>query len=209
MGILHLGVLLAAVWVVSGLVFLRRKVKAYGQRKLFSKPAGDPRQGIRYAFIQGMAPWAKESVMMNLPSYGAGMAFHAGVFTGFALLLAALVGLVLPGPVLAAARVLTLLGAAGGFSLFVKRLTHPNLRGFSSPDDYVSNLLSGLFALLAFAWTFSASLEAVWMTEAVLLLVYAPLGKIRHCLFFFSTRSQLGAFFGRRGTYPPGGSTHA
>jgi hypothetical protein len=47
------------------------------------------------------------------------------------------------------------------------------------------------------------------MTEAVLLLVYAPLGKIRHCLFFFSTRSQLGAFFGRRGTYPPGGSTHA
>ena len=209
MGILHLGVLLAAVWTVAALIFLRRKVKAYGRRTLYSRPAGDPRQGIRYAFIQGMAPWAKESVMMNLPSYGAGMAFHAGVFTGFALLLAALLGLRLPGLVLVPARALTLLGAAGGFGLFAKRMIHPHLRGLSSPDDYVSNLLSGLFALLAFAWTCSAAFEAAWMLEAVLLLVYAPLGKIRHCLFFFSTRSQLGAFFGRRGTYPPGGSTHA
>jgi len=111
MGILHLLVLLAAVWAVAALGFLRRKVKAYGKRTLFSKPAGDARQGIRYAFIQGMAPWAKESVMMNLPSYGAGMAFHAGVFTAFALLLAALLGLTLPGSVLVLARVLTLAGA--------------------------------------------------------------------------------------------------
>ena len=43
----------------------------------------------------------------------------------------------------------------------------------------------------------------------VLLLAYAPLGKIRHCLFFFTTRSAFGTFFGRRGTYPPGGSAHA
>ena len=209
MAILHLGVLLAAVWAVAAMIFLHRKVKAYGKRTLFSKPAGDAGQGIRYAFIQGMAPWAKESVMMNLASYGAGMAFHAGVFTGFALLVAALLGLALPGFVLVPARVLTLAGAAGGFGLFAKRLAHPHLRGLSSPDDYVSNLLSGLFALLAFGWTCSASFGTAWLLEAVLLLVYAPLGKIRHCLFFFSTRSQLGAFFGRRGTYPPGGSTHA
>jgi len=206
---LHLGVLFALAWAVTALVFLRLKVKAYGRRPLFAKPAGDPAVGVRYAFTMGLAPWAKESVMLNLPSYGAGMAFHAGVFTGFALLLMALMGLTVPALPLMLARLLTLAGAAGGFGLLVKRCVNAQLRGLSCPDDYVSNALSSLFALLACAWTFSPAAAGPWMAEAILLLIYAPLGKIRHCLFFFTTRYHFGAFFGRRGTFPPGGSFHA
>jgi len=206
---LHLGVLFALAWAVTALVFLRLKVKAYGRRPLFAKPAGDPAAGVRYAFTKGLAPWAKESVMLNLPSYGAGMAFHAGVFTGFALLLMALMGLTVPALPLMLARLLTLAGAAGGFGLLVKRCVNAQLRGLSCPDDYVSNALSSLFALLACAWTFSPAAAGPWMAEAILLLIYAPLGKIRHCLFFFTTRYHFGAFFGRRGTFPPGGSFHA
>ena len=37
---------------------------------------------------------------------------------------------------------------------------------------------------------------------AMLLLAYAPLGKIRHCLFFFIARGHLGRHYGRRGTFP-------
>ena len=209
MQILHLGVLLAAAWSVLALVSMYLKAKAYGQRKLYSKPAGDPAAGVFYAFTKGMAPWAKESVMMNLPSYGAGMVFHTGVFTAFGLLLMALLGLRLPSGPLTLARLLTLAGGFAGFSLLLKRCLNPQLRGLSCPDDYVSNVLTSTFALLAFLASFGPAFGAVWTTGAILLLVYAPLGKIRHCLFFFTTRRHLGAFFGRRGTYPPGGSYHA
>jgi hypothetical protein len=206
---LHLGVLLASAWTILALTFLHLQAKAYGRRRMYSKPAGDPAQGAVYAFTKGMAPWAKESVMMNLPSYGAGMVFHAGVFTAFGLLLMALLGLRLPSGLLAAARLLTLAGGFGGFALLLKRCLNLQLRGLSCPDDFVANVLSSAFALLAFLASFGSAVAGIWMAEAILLLVYAPLGKIRHCLFFFTTRYHLGAFFGRRGTFPPGGSSHA
>jgi hypothetical protein len=206
---LHLGVLLAIAWAVLTMTFLHLKAKSYGIRKLYSKPAGDPAKGVVYAFTLGMAPWAKESVMMNLPSYGAGLAFHAGVLTALGLLPVAAFRLELPSFVLFSVRLFTLAGVVGGFVLLMKRLVNPQLRGLSCPDDFVSNILGSTFALLAFAWTLSPVAEVPWMAEAMLLLIYAPLGKIRHCLFFFTTRYHLGAFFGRRGTFPPGGRFHA
>ena len=206
MGVLHLAVVLAAAWTLAALVFLYRNMKSYGPRRLYAKVAGDPRAGARYAFTKAMLPWAKESVRMSLPSYMAGMAFHAGVFTAFAQLLCVLAGWPLPAlPV----RVLLAIGALGGLSLFVKRLAKAELRGLSTPDDFVSNLLTTLFVLLALGASLVPGLTSAWLVEAILLLVYAPLGKIRHCLFFFTTRYHLGAFFGRRGTFPPGGDLHA
>jgi hypothetical protein len=209
MGMLRIAVLLAAAWALLALLSLHRWVMGYGRRALFSRPAGDPVQGAVYAFTWGMAPWAKESVMLNLPSFVAGLAFHGGLAAGLALLLAALLRLPCPAPLLFLARGLTLAGTAGGLVLFAKRLIRPHLRGLSSPDDFAANALCSGFILLAFGSTCSAALEPAWMVEAALLLVYLPLGKIRHCLFFFTSRYQLGAFFGRRGTFPPGGSAHA
>jgi hypothetical protein len=203
MSLLHWSVLLAGAWTILALAYLHSKAKRYGKRTLYSAPAGDPAEGVLYAFTKGMAPWAKESVMLNLPSYGAGMAFHAGVFTAFGLLLVALIGLELPSFLVFLARVIAVAGTLGGLSLLAKRAVKPQLRGLSSPDDFVSNLLSTLFVGLALARTFNPALDGLWMSEAILLLIYAPLGKIRHCFFFFTTRYHLGAFFGRRGTYPP------
>lgn len=209
MSALHVAVLLALAWAVLALAWLHRRAKAFGQRKLFSRPAFEPAAGVRYAFTRGMAPWAKESVMLNLPSYAAGMVFHAGVMTALGLLLMNLAGLRAGGFALTLARLLTLAGAAAGSALLVKRILNRELRGLSCPDDFVSNLLSTAFALLAFLASFGPQLAGPWLAEAVLLLVYAPLGKIRHCFFFFTTRYHFGAFFGRRGTFPPGGSFHA
>lgn len=205
----HLAVLLALAWAILALGLMHRKAKAFGKASAFAKPAGNPSGGVRYAFTKGMAPWAKESVMLNLPSYGAGMVFHAGVISALGLLLMALGGLRPGGLVLTLARLLTLAGSFAGAALLGKRLVNRELRGLSCPDDFVSNLLSTAFALLAFAASFSPALDGLWLAEATLLLVYAPLGKIRHCFFFFTTRYHFGAFFGRRGTFPPGGSFHA
>lgn len=190
----------AGVWAIAGLLVLRARVRAFGSRQPFAAAAGDPAAGIRYAFTGAMSPGAKESVREHLPSYGLGMAFHGGIFTAFALLALSLAGFALPRPLWLGARALLVLGAVGGLGLLLKRLLKPELRGLSRPDDFVSNLLATAFVALALVP------GQAWLLSAILLLVYAPLGKIRHCLFFFMARSHFGAFFGRRGVFPPGGS---
>jgi len=196
---LHAGVILATIWCAGALVVLYMRTKAFGVRQLHSRPAGDARAGVRYAFTKGLAPQAKESVRMNPLSYLAGMLYHTGIFAGLALL-----GLKLSG--LGAPRVLgivALLGAMGGVALLGKRMFKAHLRGISCPDDFVSNLLATGFAALAGITCFWPGFASLWLIETIALLVYAPLGKIRHCLFFFPTRYHFGAFFGRRGVLPP------
>ncbi|GLH73334.1 hypothetical protein GETHLI_18360 [Geothrix limicola] len=199
--VLTLGVLASATWAVAGLVLLRAEARAYGSRALHAAPAGDPAAGVRYAFTGAMSPGAKESVREHLPSYFAGLAYHGGIFTALGLLLLALCDVALPGRILMGARILLGLGVLGGLGLLLKRLLKPELRRLSHPDDVVSNLLATAFVALALTGPVTA-----WMLSAMLLLIYVPLGKIRHCLFFFVARRHLGAFFGRRGVFPPGGA---
>lgn len=198
---LILGVLAAVLWAVAGLILLRAEVRAHGSRTLHAAPAGDPAAGVRYAFTGAMRPEAKESVREHLPSYLAGLAYHGGIFTALGLLGLALGGWMLSGWAQAASQVLLALGTLGGVTLLLKRLLKSELRGLSHPDDFLSNLLATAFVALALSgWT------TAWMLSAILLLFYVPLGKIRHCFFFFVARRHLGAFFGRRGVFPPGGA---
>lgn len=196
---LSLGVMAAAAWALLGLLFLRTQMKAYGQRRLHSAPAGDPKAGVRYAFTKAMNPMAKESVRENLPSYAAGMAYHGGLSAALALLVMALLGGSLPAPLIWPSRALLVIGVGGGLALLLKRALKAELRGLSHPDDYVSNLLTTAFVALALVGS-----TRLWLLSAILLLLYLPLGKIRHCFFFFSTRAAFGAFFGRRGVFPTG-----
>ena len=209
MSLLHLCVLGAGLWCLLALGWQFRRAKAFGARRLFSKAAGAPAAGVRYAFLQGMAPGAKESVMLHLPSYGAGLVYHAGIFAAFILLAARIVSPQLP---ILAARLLgglALAGAAAGLALLLKRAFKPHLRGISQPDDFLANALVTAFAGLA-SWTvWVPGMERAWMIEGIALVLYIPFGKIRHCLFFFPTRTHFGAFFGRRGVFPPSGTgTH-
>jgi len=208
MEVLRIAVILAGLWCISALIALYFGTKAYGKRQLYSVPAGEAAAGVRYAFLQGMAPQAKESVRMNLPSYAAGMLYHCGVFAAFGLLGAALAKGALPALVHWAMGILALTGALGGLILLIKRLAMPLLRGLSCPDDYLSNALATVFALLAGLTVFVGGLDRIWLLEALLLLVYIPMGKIRHCLFFFPTRYHFGAFFGRRGVLPGSRPNH-
>ncbi len=203
MNALEWGVVGAGLWALGALLAQRRWVKGFGRRTLFSVQAGDPRQGVRYAFTAGMAPRAKESVQEHLPSYVAGLAFHGGLLGALGLLAAALGGLVLPPWLLHVAQILVALGLAGGLGLLAKRVLKAELRGLSVPDDFLSNLFCTTFLGLSLGVTVAPDLATAWRASAIALLVYAPLGKIRHCLFFFSTRYHFGAFFGRRGVFPP------
>lgn len=220
---LVIGVLAAGAWALLALTAQVARARAHGRSEQYAPAAGRPFSGVLYAFGPGMLPWAKESVREHLPSYGAGVGYHLGIFAAGAYLVLLLAGLTAAPFVLRALRFLSLAGALCGVILLIKRTAQPQLRGLSGPDDYVANALATAFTALAFAdATRSASLDpgfpaamaagaaapltalrGTFLGEAVLLLLYIPVGKIRHCFFFFTTRYYLGAHFGRRGTFPP------
>lgn len=193
----------AAAWALLALALLALRTRAWGRRTLHAPPTGDAAAGARYAFTKGMLPQAKESVRTHLPSYAAGVVFHAGVFAAFGLLAASLAG-VAPGSALVRlGGAVAAAGALAGLGLLGKRVASPLLRGLSSPDDYVANLLTTAFAALAAVAAFLPAARGAWLVAGAALLLYVPVGKIRHCLLFFPARYELGRFFGRRGTFPP------
>ncbi|MFN8176794.1 MAG: hypothetical protein U0167_02650 [bacterium] len=202
-GILRIGVLACAVWAVAAWAAQLRGAGAFGRRTSWAAPARPAWRGVAYAFGPGMSPWAKESVRDHLPAYFAGVAYHAGIFAALLLLGASVMGVGLGGAWRAGVGFLAALGAAAGTVLLVRRARSPLLRAISSPDDYVSNLLTTAVLALAFARTLVPAAEGALFAGGMLLLLWAPVGKIRHCLFFFVTRASSGAFFGRRGVFPP------
>lgn len=199
--------LLALAGFLAGLygIYIR-----YAQTKARAFPAdksplkGNPSHGIAYAFTKGMMPWAKESTRIHLIAYLRGIGFHIGIFTaigtvilsplwGFLppLLSSTLFWVLIPG---------ALLGAAGG----LMRLAEHNLRGLSLPDDHFAVWLTTLFiAVTGLGLVFEAFVVPMYIVSA-LTFAYIPLGKIRHCLYFFFSRTFFGKFFGRRAVFPHG-----
>lgn len=163
---------------------------------------GNPIHGITYAFAAGMMPWAKESTRIHMIAYLRGIGFHVGIFAALGALLVSPFWGYLP----ALLRVLlfsvlvigSLLGAAGG----LMRLAQRNLRGLSLPDDHFAVWLTTVFmALMAFGLLDEAVRVPMYLVAAIT-LIYIPLGKVRHCLYFFFSRIFFGKFFGRRAVFP-------
>jgi len=192
----------ATLLCLASLGVLVLRTARTGRPHLYSRPGGDPLRGVVYAFTKGMMPWEKESVAKHPLTFSAGILFHLGIAAAFLLLYAHLLALPLPATATQLLMFSSLVGAILGFGLLLKRALKPPLRRISSPDDFLSNLLVDLFLL--FTTLFHSDLIAapLWLLSATLLLLVIPLGKIRHCVFFFYTRTLFGMFFGRRGVFP-------
>jgi nitrate reductase gamma subunit len=108
----------------------------------------------------------------------------------------------LPKPDPAILRPILISGALAGFGLLGRRIVRPSLRGISSADDYISNVLVTMFVVLAAGTTMLDTLIVPFALFSALLMLYLPLSKIRHCFFFFYTRILFGSFYGRRGIVP-------
>lgn len=162
-------------------------------------PKDSPLHGILYAFTLGMAPWSKESTRMHWVAYMRGIGFHVGIFAGLAALLFspwfAEIAPTVRAVFAATAALGAILGAAGGFM----RLTENHLRAISTPDDHLSVWLVTVFlATIAGALIWTPMVPGMWLASAAM-LVYAPLGKIRHCIYFYFGRLFYGLHIGRRG----------
>jgi nitrate reductase gamma subunit len=188
---------------VAGLGLRWRRSMERARPRDLAPARGSGTAGVAYAFTAGMMPWAKESTRYHWAAYLRGIGFHVGIFIGLPLLAASPWWGLLPqvvhlglGTMLGLAAVL---GAAG----IVMRIREPILRTLSTADDYAAiALVSAFLALEAAALASTAWIPAMYLASGIL-LAYIPLGKIRHCLYFFFARAFFGQFVGRRAVIHP------
>jgi len=205
LSVLKLGVVISAAFCAAALVFQIVQTLRFGRKADPSLPAGGRMAGVLYAFGPGMMPWAKESGREHLFTWTAGVILHAAVFFAFTEVGFLLAGMMPPPGPSRVIRIVLALGFLCGLGLLIKRAITPSLKAISTPDDFIANGLVGGLLLLAWCalqWLWVIPLLFLW---SIYLFLYIPLGKIRHCFFFFYTRILFGDFFGRRGVLPHGG----
>lgn len=174
-----------------------------GLPKDYSKPLGSVEPAIAYSFTKAMLPTKKETAYLHLPTYTAGILFHVGTFISFALLLPVFLNLQLPGIVLSGSFIFLLISSLCGLGIFFKRLIKTNLKSLSSPDDYISNLFVTCFQVFTSLNLIFDITHALYVMAAILFL-YIPVSKLRHTIYFFTSRIHLGFFYGWRGVWPSG-----
>jgi len=197
----------AVVCFISLSVMLLRAALKFRPEQ--ANPKGHVASGIIYAFTTGMLPGAKESVSQHLLSYTAGIVFHIGIFCAFLFSAAVYLlskGIIpeLPQWVRFIVAGLIAVGLVNGIGLLIKRFANRRLRFISTLDDYFSNIIVNIFLLLSIILAVHQTIvifHVLYIFEAFLLL-YIPLGKLRHCAYFFATRIMFGYFYGYRGILP-------
>lgn len=202
MSLLDITRIIALVGLVlgaAGVILRLREILNRPFKKDLARERGSSWRGILFAFTLGMAPWEKESTRIHWMAYLRGIFFHVGIFMSFGVLLASPWLDQLPDWLIWVALIVTGLGAVFGFAGIFMRLAGPNERALSLPDDYASVFLSSLFITLAFtALLWRPILPAFYVVTGIL-AAYIPLGKIRHCVYFFYSKFFFGLGFGRRG----------
>lgn len=202
MNLLEITRVFAVLGLGIGLLGLLLRINEIMRRPFkndLSRPRGDVRKGILYAFTLGMAPWEKESTRQHWLAYFRGIFFHVGIFTAFAVLFASPWLEQLPAWGRWIGLLLTGAGALFGFLGIPMRLQGPNERKLSLPDDYFSVFLTSLFIALAFVVLLAPTwLPAFYIVTGVM-AIYVPISKIRHCVYFFYSKFFFGSGFGRRG----------
>jgi hypothetical protein len=203
--LLLLGTVAFAVAVLTGSWLMTLRVP-YPKR--FAVPRGRGKTGIARSFKLALAPWARVESRAHLSpeiserfykrSFLA-LHYHFAVFTALVLLIASPLCKEIPeflAPILGA---LMIFGLICGLFLLFMRVFNRKLRSISIPDDYLANIIVNLLIVSAVAFAFEPKALPVFQVVGVVLLIYAPFGKIRHMVFTFTSLWFLGDELGRVG----------
>jgi hypothetical protein len=188
------------IFLLLSLAELRRVLPA-GRSGDLAARRGRTAPAVLYSLTGAMLPWKKETARLHIPVYALGIIYHLGTFSGFILLILLFFRVSLPAAIAGLSMAVLAAGALCGLALLVRRIASPTLRYFSGPDDYASNALVTAFqALTALALRYPGITGAGFILAAIL-LIYIPLGKLRHAIYFVPARLYLGLFYGRRGVW--------
>jgi len=166
---------------------------------------GNSRTGraVTYSFTGAMSPGKKESAFLHLPTYISGMIYHLGTFLAFGLSLFIIPGISFPGILNMIVTGFLAVSASCGIAILVKRIIHRGLKELSVPDDYISNILVTVFQVLTAFALLIHGIIPLWYIVMAVLLIYIPVGKLKHLFYYFPARYYLGRYLGKRGVWPP------
>ena len=190
------------VCLINSLFHLIRLI-CLGKPMDYAPSAGKSTPAILYSFTGAMNPSKKESAFLHLPTYVAGILYHLGTFLSVFMFFFILFHFPLNGICATLLSGFLIITGGCGIGILIKRTVKKELRSLSSPDDYISNLLVTLFQLITALVVLIPAAVPGYCILASFLLLYFPVGKLKHAIYFFAARYHLGLFYGQRGVWPP------
>jgi nitrate reductase gamma subunit len=208
----------ALLFFIFGMMYRLVRAISLGWGRSHVPAKGNTFLGAVAAFLRGLiifpfAPRTRDTGMRNPLTYVAGGIFHVGfmivVFLGGAHILAweSLLGFRWPGLPL---PIIDFFAAASLIALFIlayNRYANPVLRLLTRTSDWVNLLvvivpfLTGFFLthrlFLAYEQMFT-----LHMMSIIVLLIWIPLSRISHFMFYFITKPRHGVRFAQRGAKP-------
>lgn len=163
---------------------------------------GDPARGAVVSLGNIFMPWAMESTRIHWFFYLEFVIFHVAVALTILSTFLVPLGLMAPGDGLSRVVVLFMaLAFLVGLRRLIRRLTKPEVRLISSPDDYFALGVLDLFFLSGIWALGTGQTLAMWVffLMTTFFLVYVPFSKISHYITYPFARWYYGVHFGGRG----------
>ena len=188
---------------IASLLYHFFRLIRLGSPKDYSKPSGKIAPSVLYSFTGAMNPAKKESAFLHLPTYTAGVIYHFGSFLSIILFFVLFFRISIIERFSWLISGMLLISAICGLGMLIKRIVKKALRHLSNPDDYISNALVTLYQVMTALTMINRYWIPAYFIITSLLLLYIPLVKLKHVIYFFAARYHLGFFFGWRGIWPP------
>jgi nitrate reductase gamma subunit len=190
---------------VIGLGWIKDRVPVKG-----SKAGGVVRSYLKGILIWPFIPWVKNTFSRNPLIYIGGGLFHLGLFvvlilgTPHMLVWKSLFGFGWPTLALPIVDWMAAVTIIAMLVLLVNRLIHPVLKLISGPAEYFAWLVVFLpmvtgYILTHHLWFRYEVLFSLHMLSVDVLLIWIPLSRISHFIFYFFARTVHGQEFGKRG----------
>jgi hypothetical protein len=170
------------------------------------EPKGSARRGIILSFGSVFMPWTMESTRKHVAVYGEFLLFHIAVAIAIgATFIHPYAKGALTDPVVYTFAVFLAIGTLIGVLRAVRRVSRPEMRALSTPDDYFTISIVTIYFLSAIWGLLSDSNWGLiaYFGLTTFLLLYVPWSKISHYLYMPFTRFYHGFLFGRRGVTVP------
>jgi hypothetical protein len=203
---------------VGGMAYRLFRIILLGWPRDRVESRGSKAVGIVRTYLKGLVlfpfiPWVKRTFGKNSLTYIAGGLFHLSLVlviffaTPHMLVWKSLLGFGWPTLPLPVADWLSAIGIVSLLVLLVNRLTHPVLKLITKSPLWLNWTLVFLPFVTGYVMThhlFSRYevLFSLHMMTVDILLIWIPLGRISHFLFYFFSRTIHGAQAGKRAVTP-------